>query len=605
GLLTVAVDRREGPDADAATQQGGRAGITVSANVHVMDNARHLGLAPTLPDVQRADDVGPTLAAVRDAARVGAGQRSEVGAAPARQLRASAREAVRARALRRDGGREAAAKRGGVGNLDRLVEALLFGFAGKGLNGFLQRSVDVLKPACVLVPRRLQSNEVVLERLRQYLCRRVTGSQALGGRPHGRGDRIRRCRYPPRRFQKRARRPIDPFRYALECRGRRVGLVHRFLRGASDPGEGLLGRRHRIGHAFDVGPKAPQNFPQALAYGVSGFAGRFGRAFEDALSVSGGLLCPLGEIVLKSLQSGPKRLHLRRQVSEYFLQGGVQGGIGALAGPVCVFLQLPTHVVGRAGERFQCLLDRGATTLSRLAKLSTGPRHDRDKRVTRLAHLRGEPVARFGQVDTHAFQSVGRGPQDFDELGHLLARASPQRLHELSNETFESLFPVIIKTGSERTYGGTDGMSDFLAKRLPKPLHILGGRHLLEQRHLFALSVQRPESKSLRRHYAKSRLQRAAEPLESALNQDAVCSEQKTQSQRREQSGDRRRELESRRVEEILQRSGHLVRGRAASVSGLRKRDYQSDERQQQSNTDEIAGHTRHQTQPEHVIPGD
>src|SRR5208283_2500654 len=125
GLLTVAVDRREGPDTDAATQQGGRAGITVSANVHVMDNARHLGLAPTLPDVQRADDVGPTLAAERDAARVGAGQRSEVGAARTRQLRAFAREAVRARALRRDGGREAAAERSGVGHQDRLVEALL------------------------------------------------------------------------------------------------------------------------------------------------------------------------------------------------------------------------------------------------------------------------------------------------------------------------------------------------------------------------------------------------------------------------------------------------------------------------------------------------
>src|SRR5208337_5045012 len=90
-------------------------------------HTRDLGLAPALGDVQVADDVGPTLAAVGYAGRVKAADRALVAAAWGGKPRAAARRAVRARALRREGGGEAAAERGGVGHQVRLVEALLVG----------------------------------------------------------------------------------------------------------------------------------------------------------------------------------------------------------------------------------------------------------------------------------------------------------------------------------------------------------------------------------------------------------------------------------------------------------------------------------------------
>ena len=53
----------------------------VRLDVDVVHHARDLGLAPALLDVQVADDVGPTLAAVGDAGRVKAADRALVAAA--------------------------------------------------------------------------------------------------------------------------------------------------------------------------------------------------------------------------------------------------------------------------------------------------------------------------------------------------------------------------------------------------------------------------------------------------------------------------------------------------------------------------------------------
>lgn len=95
----------------------------------------------------------------------------------------------------------------------------------------------------------------------------------------------------------------------------------------------------------------------------------------------------------------------------------------------------------------------------------------------------------------------------------------------MSDEVFQPLLPINIEVVSERTDCGPDGISDFLSERVPEPLHVLARRHLLEQRHFFALHVERLESQGLRRHYAKSSFQSAAEPLEGALDEDTVGSE--------------------------------------------------------------------------------
>ena len=74
-----------------------------------MDDARDLGLAPALLDMQRADDIRPLLAAVDQA--------------PLGHVGAAAGTAESAGAFRRDRRRKAAAERSGVGHQVRLVEA--------------------------------------------------------------------------------------------------------------------------------------------------------------------------------------------------------------------------------------------------------------------------------------------------------------------------------------------------------------------------------------------------------------------------------------------------------------------------------------------------
>src|SRR5208337_602805 len=101
------------------------------AHVDVMDDAGHLSLAPTLGDVNVADEVGPALPAVEDARGIVVADRalvaSDISVVREAILRAVAGGAILslyARALGRDGGGEAAAERGGVGHENWLVEAL-------------------------------------------------------------------------------------------------------------------------------------------------------------------------------------------------------------------------------------------------------------------------------------------------------------------------------------------------------------------------------------------------------------------------------------------------------------------------------------------------
>src|SRR5580704_1807710 len=110
----------------------GRVEIVVIPHIDVVDHAGDLGLAPALLDMQRADDVGPTLTAIRRGA--GNAACEEPGA---RVIRASTKTAghvgaaaggpVCALTLRSDRRREAAAKRSRVGHQERLVEPLLIG----------------------------------------------------------------------------------------------------------------------------------------------------------------------------------------------------------------------------------------------------------------------------------------------------------------------------------------------------------------------------------------------------------------------------------------------------------------------------------------------
>src|SRR5580698_4203020 len=108
---------------------GVRAEVAVIPDVDIVDHAGDLRLAPSLLDMQRADDVGPTLTAIgrgtRNTARKGPGAQVIRVTSGADQVGAAAGGAVRALALRSEGRREAAAERGGIGKQDWLVKALL------------------------------------------------------------------------------------------------------------------------------------------------------------------------------------------------------------------------------------------------------------------------------------------------------------------------------------------------------------------------------------------------------------------------------------------------------------------------------------------------
>jgi hypothetical protein len=117
---------------EAANSAGGCAVEQLILHVDVVDHAGNLGLAPPLLDMQRANDVGPTLTAKRRGTGNTAGREDPSAhvlqaAITAGQVGAAAGFAVPALALCSERRREAAAKRSRVGHQDRFVEALLIG----------------------------------------------------------------------------------------------------------------------------------------------------------------------------------------------------------------------------------------------------------------------------------------------------------------------------------------------------------------------------------------------------------------------------------------------------------------------------------------------
>src|ERR1700677_4883943 len=116
--------------ADSGEPAGGSAEVVGILHVDVVDHAGDLGLAPSLLEMQRADDVRPFLTAIRrgtgnasceePSARVIRGSTKTAGL-----VGAAAGCAVRALALGSERRREAAAERGGVSHQEGVVEALL------------------------------------------------------------------------------------------------------------------------------------------------------------------------------------------------------------------------------------------------------------------------------------------------------------------------------------------------------------------------------------------------------------------------------------------------------------------------------------------------
>ncbi len=92
-----------------------------------MNDAGDLGLAPALLHVQGADDVGPALAAESDVARFEPADGTLIQSPSPSHLRAAAGSADRARAFRRQRGREAAAERGRVGQQQGFIVAFAIG----------------------------------------------------------------------------------------------------------------------------------------------------------------------------------------------------------------------------------------------------------------------------------------------------------------------------------------------------------------------------------------------------------------------------------------------------------------------------------------------